>query len=127
MSKAIKLTAFRLMLPMDGTHRELVERARAAGLPFEFADADWAVQLAHKSSHDYADLAYTIDQPDAGNLERVAVRLGACARLAQAGDGLVPDKAPDGHATDREKLKRMRDVFRVASDAIEALLEATRP
>ena len=125
-SGSISLTAFRLLLPQDGTHRKIVGRARAAGLPFTHADGDRVVQMC-KGTDNTPALGYTIDLPAAEDLERVAERLCACAILAQNGIGIVPELAPEGESTDREKLERMRNVLRITSDAIEALLEATRP
>ncbi len=130
----MNLTAFRLMLPVDGTHHEVIQRAIDAGLPFSITDGDRVINLCAAHPDDEPALGYTIDLPCADDLERVAKRLLACAKLAQGGDGIVPDKAPPlisgfpfpRGKSDREKLVRMRDLFRLSSDAIEGLLEATQ-
>ena len=122
----MNLTAFRLMLPEDGSHQAIVQRARDAGLPFKLVDGDTVVRIAAKRDDDHPALGYQVDFPDIDAMGRIAQRLCVCTELAAEGLGVVPTKAPEGQQTDREKLERLRDVFRTTSDAIEGLLEATR-
>lgn len=116
----MKINVFELTLPTDGTHQELVDEARAAGVPFDKDRADKVVEMCVLSSGQITpSLVYALDVSDdvKKDLPRVSRRLEACARLVKAGFGEMP-------WVDMPKLKRLRDLLQETATAIKEFLEA---
>ena len=114
------IRVFRVHLPRDGSHQEIVTKARACGVRWTQVQAAEVLEEAEKKGEDYVPaLGYVMAMTEnpARILPRVTYRLEACARLMrQEGLGYVPEES-------REQLERLRDVCAQFARAIDNLLE----
>ncbi len=114
-----EITVFRVELPLDGTHEEVVTRARACGMRWTIDQAQQVVNAALSRPGQFVPaLAYSvrIQGSPVLTLPGITYRIEACNRARiQENLGYVPKES-------RENLERLRDVCNQLANSINELL-----
>lgn len=112
----MKVTAFALDLPADGSQRADVDLMIGAGMHLSREEEE--TLKAGCNCVDRIRITYTCEFTGvADKLPAVTHRLESCARLVRAGKGGIPESQV-------ARLRRLRDLFRGASQACAGLLDA---
>ena len=86
----MKFQAYRVFLPDDGTHLEVLERVNAAGLLVSLFDVERVVAEAADEGLP-ATIGYSVDIKRE-DFDRITDNMEACIDLIEEGLGAVPDE-----------------------------------
>jgi hypothetical protein len=122
-SNTDRIETFRVPLPTDGTHAEVVIKARSCGMRWTQLQASRAIEACKKAGGAYMPtlgLLMNVEGNVSQGLAGVIHKIESCNRVRALGLGHVPD-------TSRKRLERLRDVCQHLAQALDELLAPGPP